>query len=110
MAESLKTIEAKINKPVKLLEIAENESRRLLERRNKSELVKQDLKYEGQDRMFAGYEEEVVSIDKWCKLINKRLARFNGFAGKLKEELSIATGKGRSRGKTERRFDTERCS
>ena len=33
MADSLKTIEAKIEKQVKLLEIAENESKRLFERK-----------------------------------------------------------------------------
>ena len=63
MADSLKTIEAKIKKQVKLLEIAENESKRLFERKRKFEPVKylkhvetrleifQDLKYEGQEIM-----------------------------------------------------------
>ena len=40
MADSLKTIEAKIKKQVKLLEIAENESKRLFERKRKYELEK----------------------------------------------------------------------
>ena len=40
MANSLKTIEAKIEKQVKLLEIAENESKRLSERKSKYELEK----------------------------------------------------------------------
>ena len=40
MANSLKTIEAKIKKQVKLLEIAENEGQRLFERKRKYELEK----------------------------------------------------------------------
>ena len=40
MADSLKTIEAKIKKQAKLLEIAENESERLFERKRKYELEK----------------------------------------------------------------------
>ena len=39
MAESLKTIKDKIKKPVKLLQIAENESKRLFERKKKYEIV-----------------------------------------------------------------------
>ena len=58
MANSLETIEAKIKKQVKLLGIAENESKRLFERKRKYELEKhlkhvetrleilQDLEYE----------------------------------------------------------------
>ena len=68
MTDSLKTIEAKIKKQVKLLEIAESESKRMFERKKKYELEKhikhfethpeilQDLKYEGQERMVAGDE------------------------------------------------------
>ena len=60
MADSLKTIEGSIEKQVKLLEIAEKESKRLFQRKRKYELEKhlkdvktrleilQDLKYEGQ--------------------------------------------------------------
>ena len=40
MADSLKTIEAKIEKQVQLLEIAENESKRLFQRKRKYELEK----------------------------------------------------------------------
>ena len=68
MTDSLKAIdiEAKIEKQVKLLEISENESKRLLERKRKYELEKhlkhverrleilQDLKYEEQEIMLAG--------------------------------------------------------
>ena len=38
MADSLKTIEAKIKKQLKLLEIAENESKRLFEKKRRYEL------------------------------------------------------------------------
>ena len=60
MADPLKTIEGSIEKQVKLLEIAEKESKRLFQRKRKYELEKhlkdvktrleilQDLKYEGQ--------------------------------------------------------------
>ena len=70
MAESLKTIEAKIKKQVKLLEIAENQCKRLFERRKKCKLEKhlkhvkthlkqiQDLKHEGQERMVADDEDD----------------------------------------------------
>ena len=40
MADSLKTIEAKIEKQEKLFEIAENESKRLSKRKRKYELEK----------------------------------------------------------------------
>ena len=72
MADSLKTIEAKIEKQVKLLEIAENESTRLFKSKRKYELEKhvktrleilQDLKYEGQEIMVAGDKEgEAVNV------------------------------------------------
>ena len=100
MADSKKTIE----KQVKLLEIAENESKRLFERNRKCELEKhlkhvetrleiiQDLKYEGQEIMIAGDEEdEAINIGEWCELLDERLARLDGFVGKLKEELSTAS-------------------
>ena len=120
MADSLKTIEAKIKKQLKLLEIAENESKRLFERKRKYELEKhlkhvetrleilQDLKYEGQEIMVAGdKEDEAVNVGEWCELLDERLARFDEFVGKLKGEISIASDRG-SRSKTERRFDTRR--
>ena len=104
MADSLKTIEAKIKKLLKWLEIAENESKRPFERKRKYELEKhlkhverrlgilQDLKYERQEIMLAGdKEDEAVNIGEWCELLDERLARFGGFVGKLKEELSIAS-------------------
>ena len=103
MADSLKTIEAKIENQVKLLEIAENKSKRLFERKRKHELKKylkhvktcleilQDLKYEGQETMDAGdKEDEAVNVSDWCELLDERLARFDKFVGKLKEEVSLA--------------------
>lgn len=71
MGESWKTIEAKIKKSVKLLEIAEDESKRLFERRKKGEQGNQDLEYKGQERMVAGDEEEVVNNGEWCRLIDE---------------------------------------
>ena len=104
MADSLKTIKAKIKKQVKLLEIAENESKRLFEKKRKYELEKhlkhaetrleilQDLKYEGQEIMVAGdKEDEAVNVGEWCELLDERLARFDEFVGKLKGEISIAS-------------------
>ena len=78
MADSLKTIEAKIKKQVKLLEIAENESKRLFERKRKFEPVKylkhvetrleifQDLKYEGQEIMvcYLLFRTAILTISK----------------------------------------------
>ena len=106
MADSLKTIEAKIKKQLKLLEIAGNESKRLFERKRKYELEKhlkhvetrleilQDLKYEEQEIMVAGdKEDEAVNVGEWCELLDERLARFDEFVGKSKEELSIASDK-----------------
>ena len=85
MADSLKTIEAKIKKQMKLLEIAENESKILFERKKKYELEKhlknvethmeilQDLKYEGQERMVAGDEDdEAANAVEWCELLDER--------------------------------------
>ena len=104
MAESLTTIEVKIKKQVKLLEIGENERKRLFERRKKYEIEKhlkhiemrleilQDLKYEGQERMVAGdVEDEAVNVSEWCEVLDERLARFDEFVGNLKEELFIAS-------------------
>ena len=89
---------------MKLLEITENESKRLFERKRKYELEKnlkhvetrleilQDLKHEGQEIMVADdKEDETVNVVQWCELLDKRLARFDGFVGKLKEEHSIAS-------------------
>ena len=89
---------------MKLLEIAENESKRLFERKRKYELEKhlkhvetrleilQDLKYE--EIMVAGdKEDEAVNVGEWCELLDERLARFDEFVGKSKEELSIASDK-----------------
>ena len=91
---------------MKLLEIAENESKRLFERKRKYELEKhlkhvetrleilQDLKYEEQEIMVAGdKEDEAVNVGEWCELLDERLARFDEFVGKSKEELSIASDK-----------------
>ena len=64
MAGSLKTIEAKVKKQVKLLEIAENVSKRLFKRKRKFELEKhvkhvetsleilQDLQYDLTPRIY----------------------------------------------------------
>ena len=63
---------------MKLLETAENETKRLFERRRKHELEKhlkhvetrleilQDFKYKGQERIVTGDEEnEAVKVGKW---------------------------------------------
>ena len=48
--------------------------------------------YEGQEIVVAGdKEDEAVNVGEWCELLNERLARFDGFVGKLKEEFSIAS-------------------
>ena len=38
-------------------------------------------------------EEEVINVGEWCELMDEHLARFDGFIGKLKEELSNASDK-----------------
>ena len=104
MAGSLKTIEAKVKKQVKLLEIAENVSKILSKRKRKFEPEKhlnyvetsleilQDLKYERQEIMVAGdKEDEAINVGEWCELLDERLARVDEFVVKLKEELSIAS-------------------
>ena len=54
--------------------------------------ILQDLKYEGQERMVSGDEDnEAVNVVEWYELLDERLARFDWFVGKLKEELSIAS-------------------
>ena len=89
---------------MKLLEIAEIEIKRKFERKRKYELEKhlkhvetrleilQDIKYEGQKIMVAGAEDnEAINVAEWFELLDERLARFDGFVGKLKEEISIAS-------------------
>ena len=86
--------------------MVENENRRLFERKRKRkhELEKhlkhvetrlkilQDLKYERQERMAAGDEEDkAVNVGGQCELLNKCLARFDRLVGKLNQELSIAS-------------------
>ena len=54
--------------------------------------ILQDLKYEAQEKMVAGDEEnKVVNVVKWCELLDKRLVGFDGIVGKLKDELSITS-------------------
>ena len=36
-------------------------------------------------------EDEPVNVGEWCELLDEHLSRFDGFVGKLKEELSIAS-------------------
>ena len=56
--------------------------------------ILQDLKYEGQERMVSGDEDnEAVNVVEWYELLDERLARFGWFVRKLKEELSIASGR-----------------
>ena len=116
MAHSLKVIEAMITKQVKLLQIVENESKRLFERKKEYGLEKhlkyvetrlevlQDLKYEGQEEMVGGDEEdEAVNVGEWCELLYERLARFDKFDGKLREKLSTASD--REEAETRRKKD-----
>ena len=61
----------------------------------------QELKYEGQEIMIVGSKEDVGEC---CELLlDKHLARFDGFVGKLKEELSIA--RDREEAETRRKED-----
>ena len=89
---------------MKASEILESECKRLFKRKKKYNLEKnlkhiktsleilQDLKYEGQKRMVAGDEEdEAVNVGDCCELLGERLARFDEFVRKLKEELTIAS-------------------
>ena len=91
-------------------EIVRN-SWKLFERKRKCELEKhlkhvetrleilQDLKYEGQEWLVAGDEEdEEVSVGEWCELLDERLARFDGFVGKFKR-LSIANEREEAEGR-----------
>ena len=86
--------------------MAENENRRLFKRKRKRKhklekhlkhvetrlKILQDLKYERQERMVAGDEEDkAVNVGGQCELPNKCLARFDRFVRKLNQELSIAS-------------------
>ena len=98
------------------IDLIKDESKRLFERKRKYELerhlknveirreILQDLKYEGQERMVAGDDDgEAVNVGEWCKLLDERLERFDGFLGKLKVELSIASD--REEAETRRKED-----
>ena len=89
---------------MKFLEIAENKSKRLLERKKKYEVkehlkhvetrleIPQNLKYEGHERIVTGDEEnEALNVSEWCELLDEGLARFDGFIEKLKKDISIAS-------------------
>ena len=54
--------------------------------------ILQDLKFKGLERIVAGDEDnKAVNVGDQRELLDERLARFDGFVGKLKEELSIAS-------------------
>ena len=66
--------------------------------------ILQDLKYEGQEKMVAGNEEnKAVNVVKWCELLDKRLVGFDGIVVKLKEELSITSEREREETKAKRK-------
>ena len=59
--------------------------------------------YEGQERMVASDEEdEAVNVVEWSELLDECLAEFDGFVGKLKEELSIASDRKEPKAKREK--------
>ena len=42
--------------------------------------ILQDLKYEEQERVVVGKEEdEAVNVAEWCEPLDEHLARFDGF-------------------------------
>ena len=54
--------------------------------------ILQDLKYEEQERVVVGNEEdEAVNVAEWCELLDEHLARFDEFVWKLNTESSIAS-------------------
>ena len=76
----------------------------MFERKRKYELEKhlkyvetylkilQDVKYEGQEKVVAGKENnEAVNYGKWCELLNDCLPRFDGFIRNLKKGLTIVS-------------------
>ena len=83
MAGSLKTIEAKVKKQVKLLEIAENVSKRLFKRKRKFELEKhvkhvetsleilQDLQHDLTPRIYVLHKITIAL--KFMSYINQKL-------------------------------------
>ena len=38
-------------------------------------------------------EDDAANVGEWCELLDQRVPRFDGFVGKLKGELSIASNK-----------------
>ena len=76
----------------------------MFERKRKYELEKhlkyvetylkilQDVKYEGQEKVVAGKENnEAVNYGEWCELLNDCLPRFDGFIRNLKKGLTIVS-------------------
>ena len=54
--------------------------------------ILEKLKFEGQEIMVArDKDDEAVKVSEWCQLLDERLAIFDRFVGKLKEEFSIAS-------------------
>ena len=97
-AEILNETRNLINTQMKMLELAERETERLLKRNNLNELQKhlaniekrldvlQDLKYKVQELMISESEES-KAIDEFTVKIEEDMARFDGVASEIEKSL-----------------------
>ena len=97
-AEILNEIRNLINTQMKMLELAQRETERLLKRNKLNELQKhlaniekrldvlQDLKYKVQELMISESEES-KAIDEFTVKIEEDMARFDGVASEIEKSL-----------------------
>ena len=98
MAQSLEEINRKISTQFKLLELAEQETERLIKRNKSSEIEKhvqhvelkleklEEIKYSGQEILLN--EGEMENLEEWSSIMEEEMAHFDDVVGRLNSAIS----------------------
>ena len=116
MTNKLEQLKISIENNIKMLTLAERETKRLLERNKHSELEKcksniettmgtlQDLKYTLQE-IRTEKDEEVSAIDAYTEHLVERILKFDGVTSNLEREIQLLADSDEA--KSKRREDQE---
>ena len=116
MTNKLEQLKISIENNIKMLTLAERETKRLLERNKHSELEKcksniqttmgtlQDLKYTLQE-IRTEKDEEVSAIDAYTEHLVERISKFDGVTSNLEREIQLLADSDEA--KSKRREDQE---
>ena len=116
MTNKLEQLKISIENNIKMLTLAERETKRLLERNKHSELEKcksniettmgtlQDLKYTLQE-IRTKKDEEVSAIDAYTEHLVERISKFDGVTSNLEREIQLLADSDEA--KSKRREDQE---